>query len=75
MTSHTQDIARRMIDQENEFIEMLQSAGEVSREQAIKVFNFYNAKKWIKRESITYRLTVKSGNLWDKEVIQEIAIN
>lgn len=70
---HTQEIAQKIVEQENAFIELLQDAGEISREHANRVFNYYVAKKWLKRESITYRLTVKSGNLLDWETIQEVA--
>jgi hypothetical protein len=65
----TRDIAQRLVNGENDFLEVLMERGGISREDAIKVLDHYRRVKVVKREGLGGRITVKHGEFLDKEVI------
>lgn len=69
-----QDIAQRMVNAENGFIESVMNCGKCSKEDAEKVFNLYRKEKLVKLHAGIGRYTVTHGALLDYDVIQR-AIN
>lgn len=54
---------------EEDFIETLMKLGDISRPDAIKVFNYYLQHKLVKRKSLD-KYEVKHGQFLDRETIR-----
>lgn len=65
------DIGKRMADAEINFIKTLQELGNISEEDAIKVFNYYLKHKLIKRDVAAGKYNVKHGAYLDPEIIKK----
>lgn len=66
----TRDIAQRIINAENNFIETVMGFG-FTREQGRHVLMAYRLLKVVKLEANIGRYTVKHGAFWDIEVLQK----
>lgn len=62
-------IAKRIVAAENDFLETLQSFGDIPRSDAIKVLSVYRKLKLVKIDPVGGRLTVKHGSFLDRDVI------
>lgn len=69
----TRDIAQRMVNAENSFIESLMVAGEITKEQAEKVLQIYRNAKVVKMDAVVGQMTVKHGAFLDRDVILRAA--
>lgn len=64
-----QAMAQRMVDAENNFIEVLMTLGEISKTEALKVLAVYRKLKLVKLDPVIGSMNVKHGAYLDKEVI------
>lgn len=63
--------AQRMINAENNFIESLMTAADISRGDAVKVLAMYRKAKVVKMDAVGGRISVKHGAFWDADVIRK----
>lgn len=70
MTNAYKQIAQRIVNAENNFIELVMNAGKCSKDEAEKVFNLYRKEKFIKLDAVGGTYKVKHGQFWDYEVLQ-----
>ena len=66
----TKDIAQRIMNAENSFIETVVSFG-FTKEQGQHILTAYRLLKVVKLEVNIGRYTVKHGAFWDVEVLQK----
>lgn len=64
-----QAMAKRMVDAENNFIEVLMNLGEISKAEALKVLAVYRKLKLVKLDPVIGSMNVKHGAYLDKQVI------
>lgn len=69
METGMKNVASRMVAAENNFIEVLMTVGEISKEDAEKVLVVYRKLKLVKMDAVNGVLSVKHGAYLDKEVI------
>lgn len=69
----TRDIAQRIVNAENNFVQTLIEQGDISRSQAEKVMSFYLKNKLAKMDAVIGRISVKHGAYLDKDVIRRAA--
>lgn len=62
-------IAQRFVNSEEQMIDNIAALGEISRDDAVKVFNLYQRHNFFKREGIGF-LHVKYGMLLERDVIR-----
>ena len=67
------NMAARIVQAENDFLETLCSLGEISQDQAQAVFAHYKANGGIKLDAVIGRYSVKHGALLDRDLIREFA--
>jgi hypothetical protein len=63
------DMAQRIVQAEEDFIEVLMKQGGISKPEAEKVYEYYRKNKLIKRDAILGRISVKHGQFLDRDVI------
>jgi hypothetical protein len=67
--AHGKEIVNRFVQAYEDFLDTLQNCGDVSREDAVKVFAVYKDNKVIKLDTWMGRYSVKHGAFLDKDVI------
>lgn len=70
MQQSFKDMAQRMVTAETEFLAQLERAGDLTAEEARKVFAVYRKAKVLKNEYAVSRISVKHGAFWDRAVIR-----
>ena len=70
----TKQIAQRIVNAENNFIDTLMTLGDVSRADATKAMRAMLRLKVAKLDAVSGRINVKHGAYLDREVIQR-AVN
>jgi hypothetical protein len=63
-------IAARIVSAEDRFLSALSEIGDISPEDAVKVFNYYSKHKLLKRSNVVGHVTVKHGAFLEKDVIR-----
>jgi hypothetical protein len=63
------DTAQRMINAENDFIELIMRYGKCSKDQAEKVLRVYRKMKFVKNEYNIGRISVKHGLFLEEHII------
>lgn len=66
-------IARRIVDAENAFVDVLMTAGGISKSDAERVFAYYRKHRISVLDAVGGRMTVKNGVFLDRDVIQKAA--
>ena len=66
----TKDIARRIVNAENGFVETLMNLGNISRADAFKVLATFRKAKAVKLHVGIGRITVKHGAYLNPDVIR-----
>lgn len=66
----TRDIAQRITNAENNFVETVMSFG-FTREQGQHILTAYRLLKVVKLDTNIGRYTVKHGAFWDSETLQK----
>ena len=69
MTKGFKNVATRMVNAENNFIETLMLFGEISKADAEKVLAVYRHLKMVKMDAVNGRMIVKHGAYLDKATI------
>ena len=74
MKKSFQDMAERLVNAENDFLQIIQDIANCTQAEAIKVFKVYRNCKVLKYSAGIGRFSVIHGGFLDKETIQ-LAIN
>jgi hypothetical protein len=69
MKTGFKNVATRLVNAENNFIEVLMTLGEISKAEAEKVLAVYRKHKLVKMDAVMGVLSVKHGAYLEKEVI------
>jgi hypothetical protein len=75
MKEHCKDIVRRQFEAQDNFIEILQNIADISKDQAVGVFDFMLRHKMVKLDTWMGRYSVKHGGMLDKDFIEHLALH
>ena len=73
MREHFKEIANRIVDAEDAFVETLTRLGGIDEQTAEKVMTFYIKNRLAKLDMPSSRISVKHGAYLDADVIQRAA--